>query len=331
MLNFEEIKRVPVLDVVRRYGVQLRGRGGWLHGKCPLPAHDSQRSASSFSVNVAGNFWLCFSDSCKAKKNGRQGGDVINLVSSMENCTEYEAAQKLAEWFNLNGTQKPQPKAEEPAPGKGTTEKLPADPTLAVPTVNKPLAFPGFKDVDPTHEYLRDRGIRVTTAEEFGVGYFAGRSSVIKDPYRIVIPIHNAEGELVAYAGRSLDPEAEDKYHLPSGFQKSLELYNQHNVAGDTVVVVEGFFSVLKLSQAGVSNSVALMGRTLSEAQEKALDRFERVVLMLDGDGPGREAVREIVPRLAASHWVRDVNPCLQPDSLSPEDLKQILSDAHAF
>ena len=70
---------------------------------------------------------------------------------------------------------------------------------------------------------------------------------------RIVIPIHNERGELLAYAGRSID-NSEPRYKLPAGFHKSLELFNLHSLleetSTDAVVVVEGFLDCMKVAQA---------------------------------------------------------------------------------
>jgi hypothetical protein len=324
-IDFPRVKReVLVVDVARRYGVELRGRDAWLHGRCPLPTHESKDSRSSFAVNLAENYWLCHSDSCKKNRRNKGGGDVITLVALKENCQPYEAAQKLIEWFHVNGNEKPA-RAEQSA-GAGVSTSQPSE----SPAENKPLGFPGFKEVDSTHEYLRGRGIRLTTLEEFGVGFYSGRSTVIKDPYRIVIPVHNAKGELVAYAGRSLDPTA-DKYHFPAGFHKSLELFNLHRVRTDQpLLVIEGFFGCMAVHQAGFQNVVALMGRTLSDAQLKLLERFTDVVLMLDGDEPGREATAAMLPRIAAQSFVRTLAlpDGEQPDTIPPERLKDLLTPA---
>ncbi len=112
-----------------------------------------------------------------------------------------------------------------------------------------------------------------------------------------MIPIHNAEGELVAYAGRSIDG-SEPRYKFPAGFHKSLELFNLHRVKGElSVVLVEGFFDCMKVTQAGFP-CVALMGSTMSKAQEELLaENFGHVVVMLDGDEAGREAAQEIAER----------------------------------
>src|SRR5436853_4581508 len=133
-----------------------------------------------------------------------------------------------------------------------------------------------LKDVDLRHAYLRRRGIKEETAREFGVGLFPGRGSMSG---RVVIPIPNEKGELVAYAGRSIDG-SEPRYKLPAGFHKSHVVYNLHRVKGRSVVVlVEGFFDCMKVSQAGYP-CVALMGCSMSELQEELLAaaRFAHVV-----------------------------------------------------
>src|SRR5205085_2676549 len=89
---------------------------------------------------------------------------------------------------------------------------------------------------------------------------------------RVCIPIHNPAGELVAYAGRWVGgddelPEGEDRYKLPKGFLKTLELFNLHRVKRcQHLVVVEGFFGAIRLHASRVP-AVALMGNTVSEEQ----------------------------------------------------------------
>jgi hypothetical protein len=160
-----------------------------------LPSHAS-KSKDSFYVNVRKNVWYCHSDSCKA--NGKKaGGNVIDFVQAMENCSAYEAAKKLSEKF-LSGPAAPQP-AEKPAP---------------VVEENKPLAFT-LKDI-ACCEYLKQRGISEETAAKFGVGLFPGNASMAR---RVVIPIRDENGALVAYAGRAIGNE-QPKYRLPNGFHK---------------------------------------------------------------------------------------------------------------
>ena len=108
---------------------------------------------------------------------------------------------------------------------------------------------------------------------------------------RIAIPIHNEQGELVAYAGRwpGEPPDGEGKYKLPAGFHKSLVVYNLHRAKDHAkeqgLIVVEGFFDCMRLHQAGIPNVVALMGSSLSEEQE---------ALLVAAVGPTRESRADV-------------------------------------
>ena len=96
-------------------------------------------------------------------------------------------------------------------------------------------------------------------------------------------------------------------------------------------VVVEGFFDCLRVHQAGYRNVVALMGISLSEAQEQTLlQRFRQLVLMLDGDETGRRATQQLAARLLGklSLSVEAVTSGSQPDQLSSEEIDRILRGA---
>ena len=147
---------------------------------------------------------------------------------------------------------------------------------------------------------------------------------------RVVIPIHNQDGELVAYAGRSIDG-AEPRYKLPAGFHKSLELYNLHRTitggGNNTVVVVEGFFDCMKFAAVGFP-AVALMGCSISVHQELLLAKhFERAWIVMDGDTAGVAASREILPRLAQRMFVRlaELPDGKQPDGMTEYELRNLL------
>jgi DNA primase len=278
-VDFKTVKAAVTMQMVLdRYGVNwLRKKENELRGRCPIHRGDG---ADAFHVNVEKNAFQCFS--CKKR------GNVLDFVAAMEQCTVRDAAVKLAEWFapslaaaggdgeQKSAATKPVPKAVTPAEsgGEGTEAK------------NKPLTFQ-LRGVDPDHAYLQGRGIRKETAESFGVGFFSGKGSMSG---RVVIPIRDEGGDLVAYAGRAING-SEPKYKLPTGFHKSHVVYNLHLVTDqDTIIVVEGFFDCMKVHQAGYP-CVALMGSSLSQRQEELLCKyFSGVVLMFDGDEAGRRA-----------------------------------------
>jgi len=191
-----------------------------------------------------------------------------------------------------------------------------------------------LEDLDASHPYLAERGIRKETAEEFGIGYFSGAGSMAD---RIVIPIHNERGLLLAYAGRSIDGSA-PKYKFSAGFHKSQVLYNLRRAiegnleARPSVAVVEGFFDCIKVHEAGF-RCVALMDSSLSQEQGELLDRhFAHVVLLFDGDEAGRAATDECLLRLGRRLWTKAITlpKGKQPDQLSRDELQDLLAPKHS-
>lgn len=331
-VSFDEVKKaVSMVMVLDRYGVKLRRVNATaLRGACPVPSHTSKETNNSFGVDTKKNAWSCQSKSC-GEARGRRGGNVLDFVAAMESCSIRDAALKLQDWFAV-GEGSEQQKKNAPAATPPSIEKTgelvakeeTSDTSDNGNQENPPLTFT-LKDVDPVHLYLTDRGITSETARVFGVGFFPGKGSMTG---RIVIPIRNVGGELVAYAGRSIDG-TEPKYKLPAGFKKSLELYNLDRVIhlddDRRVILVEGFFDVMKVHQSGFKRVVGLMGSSLSDAQERLLTtHFDKVFVMLDGDAAGRSGTQDIVSRLAAKLWVRVA--CLpdgvQPDAMTTTDIR---------
>ena len=338
-VSFDEIKKVVTLRMaIDHYGIQLRHvNAATLRGKCPLPTHSSKESKESFTATLTkgvGGAWACQSQSC-IKARGRVGGNVLDFVAAMEQCSVRDAAVKLQSWFlvpaagNGPGTNNKEPRAKSFA-GKEREDNLVSKKESdggRKSGSNKPLTFT-LQKIDHAHPYLTERGVRVEIAQKFGVGFFSGKGSMHD---RIVIPIHNPKGGLVAYAGRSIDG-SEPRYKFPAGFHKSLELYNLHRVREEvSVVLVEGFFDCMKVTQAGFP-CVAFMGSTMSEAQEELIrQHFAQVVVMLDGDDAGREAVERIADRLLRAIFQVDVITVadgFQPDQFSTDELHELLKSA---
>jgi len=102
MLDFEAIKRIKLVEVASvQYQIPLRYRGDYANAPCPLRTHKEGDKGKNFSINIPGNYWRCFSDTCNANNGGKRGGDVINFVAAMEGCREKEAAEKLAAWYGI--------------------------------------------------------------------------------------------------------------------------------------------------------------------------------------------------------------------------------------
>ena len=317
-VDFAALKgSVDIEQVLEHYHVRLkRVRKEYLRGLCPLPTHGSEQSRESFGVDTGRNVWACHSASCGQARHGKVGGNILDLVACMEACSIREAALRLRAWSDKwRETGRPDQLVSKGKRAGGRQEELPKLPfTLRL----------------QWHPYLEQRGIQRQTAAWFGAGYYGG-SGLLRE--RMVFPIHNERGELVAYAGRTMDGR-EPRYLFPPGLPKSQVVFNLHRAVesaarqGDVAIVVEGFFDCLKVHQAGYGNVVALLGASISDRQSELLDTyFRELVVMLDGDDAGRRASRALAARWPAAHmaWV----PAgWQPDQLSSEDIERILRSA---
>jgi DNA primase len=330
-VDFKAVKAAVSMEMaLGRYAVQVRRSNQfYLRGKCPLPTHKTGDRTPSFGVNTAKNAWACQSQSCVAARGGSKGGNVLDFVAVMEGCSIRDAALRLHEWFPTESGEVSQTKKQPDSEGQRVAQEN--EPTATNNASANPLLSFTLTGVDGTHPYVISRGISKETAETFGVGYFPGRGSMNR---RVVIPIHNVRGELVAYAGRAID-DTEPRYKLPANFKKAIELFNlcraveSSNDASRRVIVVEGFFDVMKVWQAGYHSVVALMGSSLSDRQQELLTaNFDAVALMLDGDEAGKSAQEEIASRLARKLWVRivEVPEGTQPDQLAVEEIQRILA-----
>jgi DNA primase len=231
-VDFKSVKaKVSMETVLSNYDVRVRRVGvDEFRGKCPLPTHSSATSNDSFSVSFTRNVWSCQSASCIAARSGRVGGNVFDFVAEMERCSIREAALRLDRSLAENLLPLATPVNKEPVPY--TSE-------------NQPLSF-ALRNIDHQHSYLISRGLSEQTARYFGVGYYDGNGFLRG---RVVIPIHNEHGELVAYSGRAID-STEPKYRLPAGFRKSHVLFNLHRAIQScdyALILVEGFFDTFKI------------------------------------------------------------------------------------
>ncbi|MBA4406576.1 hypothetical protein C0389_04820 [bacterium] len=305
-VNFKDVKdQLSFEAVIEHYGLVLKQfKGNELVGLCPF--HEEKEP--SFKINTEKKVFNCFG--CHAS------GNVLDFVVKMEKVSIRKAALLVQEWFSMGGGEKiaynanmSVEKGKKPSYGAKSEQIEP----------NKPLAF--TLKLEPNHSYLKGRGVDEELAKYFEIG-FCNRG-LMKD--RIAISIHDENNILVGYAGRWVEgelPEGEDKYKFPPDFKKSLVLYNLNRVKGiSSLVVVEGFFSVVRLHQLGIP-SVALMGCSLSDAQEKLLTEngCKYITLLLDGDKPGREAQEKISAIFQKKFFVR----CVElPENTEPDTIEQ--------
>jgi DNA primase len=337
-INFDDLKaRADFRAVLLHYGLTLVGSGDQAKVHCPF--HDDARP--SCSVNLAKRLFHCFS--CQAK------GNVLDFVHRMETkdgatVSLRQAGLTLASICGIvvDGAERRQETrrartAEKTAVSsrghnhaqRGSERQETASGSAAEPKRNKPLGF--RLTLDPEHSYLAERGISPELVELFGLGFCTNGSMA----GRVCIPIGNAEGKLVAYAGRWVGtaaelPEGEEKYKLPKGFFKALELWNLARVKHcKHLIVVEGYFGAMRLHGLRLP-AVALMGSSLSDEQVALLrdcPALRFVTVMLDGDEAGQKAGDIIAAQLAKHWWTRIVAlpDGTQPDTVEQSVLEQLL------
>ena len=291
----KELSMEALLDY---YEIKLRRERGSLVGCCPIHHGDNP---NAFHVSPQKGLWHCFTKCCR-------GGDVLAFIKEYEQ-VNFPEALEIAQ--NL---------MENPACQKSRSPPMQREPERK----NLPLKF--RLSLDPSHPYLKERGLEAETIKHFGLGFCS--QGILKG--RIAIPIEDEQGQLVAYAGRSLNGKR-PKYQFPRGFLKSQVLFNYHRVSSTgsaSLILVEGFFDVFKVHQAGFPNVVALMGSSLSKAQaELLLDLGRKLIVLLDGDRAGREGTRKIIQALRGGLPLipKYLPRGVQPDLLDKETLSQIL------
>jgi len=334
-VDFTVVKyAVSIVQVLEHYNLmtQMRQSGDSLSGACPIHGGDNK---TSFRVSVSKNCWNCFS------RCG--GGNVLDFVAKKEKVSILKAAHLLMEWFHLKiesaeeadkssrekrPESRPEPKAAVPK------KEPPPEPDDNAPGENKPLQFT-LKNLQQDYPYFAERKLSPETVQTFGLGFC--QKGLLNG--RVVIPILNASGQLLAYAGRIVGDTSKEKYLFPKGFRKSLELFNLSRALqqpnDEPLVIVEGFFDCMNLWQHGVKRVVALMGSSLSAAQEELLRKHttgqSHVILMLDEDEAGREAREKITPRIAKFAFIRIHSfdrPGTQPDQLNAEEVAAMVGCA---
>ena len=332
-VDFKAVKAAITMEqLLDHYGLldRFKRSGDSLNGPCPI--HKGS-SPTQFRVSLSKNIWNCFSE-CK------HGGNTLDFIEKMENISIHAAALKAIEWFQLDPESMSANVDEVGEPSKEAEHKeaaSPPKPAVKRPfvsqeksTPNVPLKF-RLDKLERNHPYLTERGLTQETIVDFGIGYCAKGTMA----ERIAIPIHNVAGEVVAYAGRLPVEPTDDKpkYKLPQGFKKSLELFNIDRAIKESgpLVIVEGFFDCMKLHQHGCRKVVALMGSSMSIAQEELIRRHtdsqSQIIVMLDEDDAGRAGRDDIAVRLSKFAFVKVHgfdNEGDQPESLTPEQMAEL-------
>jgi DNA primase len=330
-------------DIVRVVGeyVSLRKSGQSFVGLCPFHSEKTP----SFSVHPVRQFYYCFG--CSAS------GDIFKFIMEMEKCEFPEAVRSVAEKCGIPVPAPRQRSAEE----RRSTERRSA----LVEMHREAAAFftrqlNSSAEGKAAHAYLEDRGLDAPAIEHFGLGYAPSGGDallrVLKQKFpeklieqsglaardqqgrlydrfrrRVIFPIANETGKIVAFGGRALGDEAPKYLNSPETpiYSKGAVLYHLDRAKepirrAEFAVLVEGYMDTIGVARAGILNVVASCGTSLTETQVKLLSRFSRrIVVNYDPDSAGQGATeRSFAPLLQHEFEVRVL--ALPPVDGAPAD-----------
>ena len=301
-------------DIVRVVGeyVRLKKSGQNFTGLCPFHSEKSP----SFAVHPVKQIYHCFG--CGV------GGDVFKFVMEMEKVTFPESVRAVAEKCGIAV-----PSARERSP----EERLENQQRASLVEMHREAAAFFARQLNGTPEgkaaraYLLDRGLDSEGVARFGIGFAPSGGEALlramKQKYpekvleisglfsrdqggriydrfrrRIMFPIANDSGKIVAFGGRALGDDLPKYLNSPETpiYSKSNILYHLARAKealrqNDFAVLVEGYMDAIAVARAGISNVVASCGTSLTEPQVKLLNRFtRRIVVNYDPDTAGQAA-----------------------------------------
>ena len=339
----DELKsRLPVSEVVGRR-VKLQRSGRELKGLSPF----NKEKTPSFFVNDQKEAWFDFSSG--------KNGSIFDFVMLTEGVTFPEAVERLAQMAGVALPKVSQEDQQRDARAKTLHDVMELaakffEATLASRAGAKARGYLADRSLDPAtqlkfrlgyapgerfalKEHLGSHGIPTEDMIEAGLLIAGGDIPVPFDRFRdrVMFPITDIRGRVIAFGGRAMDKDAPAKYlNSPETplFHKGHTLYNiaaarQAAHDGAPVVVVEGYVDVIAMVTAGYAAAVAPLGTALTEDQLALLWKMaDEPVLCFDGDGAGlRAAFRAVdlaMPRLKPG---KSLKFALLPQGQDPDDL----------
>jgi DNA primase len=355
-----------IVDLIGRV-VKLRRSGTNYTGLCPF----HQEKTPSFNVNPARNTYHCFG--CGA------GGNAFRFVMEHDGLTFVEAVKRLAEGAGIRIEEEVfDANAEHAAKERQALLRVHKE----IAEWYHALLL-RHKAAQPARDYLTSRGITSQTAKNWQMGYAPASGDILREwalerkfseqilvdagilargdedsarpgqtyprfRQRLMFPIRNADGAVIAFSGRMLDPNAKTAKYLNSPetpiFSKSKVLFGldkSHRAIrkANRAIVCEGQIDVIMVFEAGFENVVAPLGTAFTDFHARMLKRHaEEIVLCFDADTAGYKAAVRAFTILAPSGLIVKVAPLPQgedPDSLirkqGTEVFRQNIESARDF
>ncbi|MFH1026524.1 MAG: DNA primase [Pseudomonadota bacterium] len=334
----EVAERLSIVEVVSEY-VQLRRSGGNFLGLCPFHGEKTP----SFNVNPAREIFHCFG--CGA------GGNAFSFVMKMEGVSFPEAVKLLARKAGVEIEERQLTQAE----------KKTQDERQQFQNINELAAgyyrsiLKNGQDGDPARQYLLQRAVGDEISEAYRLGFASDRRDglvrhlannsvdlevalklgIIRkgdsgwyDLFRnrLIFPIRDSKGLVIAFAGRVLDASLPKYINSPESpiYHKSSVLFGLDMAlptirAKNSIIIVEGYFDHLALFRAGIRNVVATCGTALTATHAGQIKRHaEQVHMLFDSDNAGKKASIRSMELFLEQHmpaYVISLPPGDDPDS----------------
>jgi DNA primase len=322
--HIDEIKsRIDIHDLIAEY-VDLKRSGQNYKGLCPFHSEKTP----SFMVSPSKQIFHCFG--CN------KGGDIFSFIMSYENMTFSEALSFLA---GKAGVQIEVMRHDDP--GKGIKEAL-----FAIHEEARRFFAANLKNSKHALSYLAERGIKPETIEQFSLGYAKSerdsllrhlRAAGFSDHHlrssglvyfgeseahdffrdRLLFPIFDLRGKVVAFGGRTLSSSKNIPKYLNSPenpiFRKgescyALNIAKNHIAQKGYVIIVEGNFDVIVCHQFGFSNTIAPLGTALTAGHLRKLKKLSnKVLLTFDADSAGIAAAKRVIELVYAEGLISKI------------------------
>ena len=346
----ELLSRIDIVEVINKVSPLKRTGKNFM---CCCPFH--KEKTPSFSVSQQKQFFKCFG--CGAS------GNVIGFLMRYEGLSYPEAIRKLAESIGMTVPETPRDR-ETRTRVRSLTDMMKAA---------SDYYSASLKTNTRTIEYLKQRGITGETAARFALGYSPDAWQPLKDVFgdqyaskdleeedgcglvihngdkrydrfrgRLMFPIRNPRGQVIACGARTLNGDEHPKYlNSPETalYHKSREIYGLYEASASIrekhrAIVCEGYMDVIQLSQAGFTEACAALGTAVTaEHVQKLLRAVDTVYFSFDGDSAGQHALRRALeaalPVVEDDQEIRFVvlPPEHDPDSLIKEKGAQAFED----
>ena len=308
----EQIKdRIDIIDIISEH-VALKKNGRNYLGLCPF----HKEKTPSFSVNAEKGIFKCFG--CGAS------GDAISFLMQLNHQSFMQVMEDLAYKYGF----------EWQVQGAGNSSEISSQKKQMIEanTLTAKFFFEYLYKKTDAKEYLNKRGCSDEIIERFGLGFAPekgdalfeyltkqgfksdflekaglvsqrtdGKGFIDKFRGRIIVPVYNERGEVVAFGARIFNSDNGPKYLNSQEtlvYNKSKTLYGLYQAKDfirehDAVVIMEGYFDVITAHANGVRNAVASCGTSLTEQHVKILNRYmddKRIYLAFDSDAAGQKA-----------------------------------------